>query len=435
MSPLVIGLLGIGLMVLILLLGMPIGFSMAIVGFVGITFLLGFSVALPQLHLTFYSIVSNYTFTVLPFFILMGYFAGASGISSDLYKTAEKWLRRLPGGLALATVAGCAGFASVCGSSVATAATMGAVALPEMKRHRYDDGLASGTVAAGGSLGFLIPPSVAFVVYGIITEQSVGKLLVAGFFPGLTLALTFMAIVVFRVKMNPKLAPASPETIGWKERLLSLRDIWGVIVVFLLVMGGIYLGFFTPTEAGAVGAFVLFIFAIGRRRLNLRTLFDSLVATAGVCCMVFVIIFGAFLFSDFLALSRVPTELMSAVGGLEVSRYVILTLIIVLFLILGCFIESIPMIILTVPVVLPIILSLGFSPIWFGVISVLMVEAALITPPVGMNVYVIGGVAKSIPVMTIFRGALPFLISIVVVVIILVAIPQIALFLPNIMIK
>lgn len=435
MSPLVIGLLGIGLMVLILLLGMPIGFSMAIVGFVGITFLLGFSVALPQLHLTFYSIVSNYTFTVLPFFILMGYFAGASGISSDLYKTAEKWLRRLPGGLALATVAGCAGFASVCGSSVATAATMGAVALPEMKRHKYDDGLASGTVAAGGSLGFLIPPSVAFVVYGIITEQSVGKLLVAGFFPGLTLALTFMAIVVFRVKMNPKLAPASPETIGWKERLLSLRDIWGVIVVFLLVMGGIYLGFFTPTEAGAVGAFVLFIFAIGRRRLNLRTLFDSLVATAGVCCMVFVIIFGAFLFSDFLALSRVPTELMSAVGGLEVSRYVILTLIIVLFLILGCFIESIPMIILTVPVVLPIILSLGFSPIWFGVISVLMVEAALITPPVGMNVYVIGGVAKSIPVMTIFRGALPFLISIVVVVIILVAIPQIALFLPNIMIK
>lgn len=435
MSPLVIGLLGIVVMLFFILLGMPIGFTMAIVGLLGTTYLLGFSVAVVQLPLTFYAIVSNYSFTVLPFFILMGYFAGDSGISADLYKTAEKWLRRLPGGLALATIAGCAGFASISGSSVATAATMGTVALPEMKKRNYSDGFAAGTVAAGGTLGFLIPPSVAFVVYGIVTEQSVGKLLIAGFFPGLILALTFMLIVVLRVKMNPKLAPASPETLSWRERFLSLRDIWGVILVFFLVMGGILFGFFTPTEAGAAGAFFLLIFALGRRKLNFHVLFNSLLATGKISCMIFIIILGAYLFGDFLALSRVPVKLMEAIGGLAVSRYVIFAIIVVLYIVLGCFIESIPMIILTVPVTLPVILSLGFSPIWFGVISVLMVEAALITPPVGMNVYVIGGVAKTIPVMTIFRGALPFLISIVVVVIILTAIPQIALFLPNIMIK
>jgi len=361
----------------------------------------------------------------------MGYFAGASGISSDLYLTAEKWLRRLPGGLALATIAGCAGFASISGSSVATAATMGAVALPEMKKHKYDDSLSAGTVAAGGTLGFLIPPSVAFVVYGIVTELSVGKLLIAGIFPGFILALTFMFIVLVRVKINPKLAPARPEAVGWKERFLSLRNIWGVILVFFIVMGGIYFGFFTPTEAGAVGAFVLFVFAIGRRKINLRTLLETLLGTARVTCMVFVIIFGAILFGDFLTLSLIPMKLAGAIGGLAVSRYIILPLIILLFLVLGCFIESIPMIIIVVPVVLPVILSFGFDPIWFGVISVLMVEAALITPPVGLNVYVIGGVAKYIPVTAIFSGALPFLLSIIMVVIILAAFPPVALFLPG----
>lgn len=435
MSPIEIGLIGVGVMLVLLLLGMPIGFAFGIVAFLGMTQILGFSVALPQLHLKFYAIVSNYSFTVLPFFILMGYFASASGMSTDLYMMAEKWLRRLPGGLALASIAGCAGFASICGSSVATAATMGAVALPEMRRHGYDAGLATGTVAAGGTLGFLIPPSVAFVVYGIIAEQSVGKLLIAGFLPGITLALAFMAIIILRVKMNPTLAPTKPETITWKERFLSLRDVWGVVLVFLIVMGGIYLGIFTPTEAGAGGAFVLLIFGLARRKIRFRTVFDSLFATIGVTCMIFVILFGAMLFSDFLALSRIPTSLMDTIGGLQMNKYGILALIIVLYLILGCFIESVPMMILVAPVVLPLLEANGFDPVWFGVISVLMVEAALITPPVGMNVYVICGVAKDVPMTTIFRGTMPFLISIIVVVILLAAFPQIALFLPKIMIK
>lgn len=421
-------------MVLLLLLGMPIAFALAFTGFVGMVYLLGLSTALPQLHLTLYPIVSNYNFTVLPFFVLMGYFADVSGISKDLYMTAEKWLRRLPGGLALATIAGCAGFAAISGSSVATAATMGSVALPEMRRHNYDGGLAAGTIAAGGTLGFLIPPSVAFVVYGIIAEQSVGRLLISGILPGILLALSFMAIVIFRVKMNPKLAPVSLETVSWREKFLSLKDIWGVVVVFVVVMGGMYFGFFTATEAGAVGAFVLFLFAIGKKKLSRRVLLDTLAGTAGTICMIFVTLFGAMLFSDFLALSQIPMALAAAIGGLALNRYVVFALIIVLYLILGCFVESIPMMILVTPIVLPILVSLGFDPVWFGVISVLMVEAALITPPVGLNVYVIGGMAKDIPMMAVFRGAVPFVIAIIIVVIILAAFPDIALILPRIMI-
>ncbi len=431
MSPFTAGLEGLIFMLVLLFLGMPIGFTLAIVGFLGSIYILGLNSALPQLHLTFYSLVSNYNFTVLPFFILMGYFADASGISSDLYYTAEKWLRRLPGGLALATIAGCAGFAAMSGSSVATAATMGAVALPTMKKYNYDDGLAAGTVAAGGTLGFLIPPSVAFVVYAIMAEESVGKLLIAGYIPGITLALAFMAIVIIRVKMNPNLAPQNPDPVSWKERIFSLRSIWGVVVVVVLVMGGIYFGFFTPTEAGGVGAFFLFLFAIGRRRLNWRVLTRTLLSTATISCMIFVILYGAYLFGDFLALSRVPIELMKALTAMTSSKYVILLLIVIIYLVLGCFIESVPMIVLTVPVVLPVIVEVGFNPIWFGVIVVLMVEAALITPPVGMNVYVITGIMKNVSMMTVFRGAVPFVISILVVVILVAAFPIMALFLPS----
>jgi len=263
-SPFIAGIIGIVVMVIIIMAGLPVAFSMGFVGFLGLVYMLDFPIAVNQIPLTFYTVVSDYSYTVLPFFILMGYFATDSGITSDLYLTAEKWLRKLPGGLALATIAGCAGFASICGSSVATAATMSTLALPEMKRRGYSDELAAGSVAAGGTLGFLIPPSVAFVVYGIIAEQSVGKLLMAGFVPGIVLTICFMAIVIVRVLLNPRLAPRIKESINWKERLISLKNIWGVILVFLVVMGGLYAGFFTPTEAGAVGAFVLLVFTAGR---------------------------------------------------------------------------------------------------------------------------------------------------------------------------
>jgi tripartite ATP-independent transporter DctM subunit len=349
--------------------------------------------------------------------------------------TAEKWLRRFPGGLALATVIGCAGFSAVSGSSGATTATMTAVALPQMKKYNYDTSLATGTIAAGGTMGFLIPPSAAFVIYGVIAEQSIGKLLISGIFPGILLAFAFMGIIIFRVKINPKLAPANPESIGWKEKLVSLKEVWGVLLVFFMVLGGIYFGFFTPTEGGAVGAFILLLQALLRRRLTIQNLFGSLIRTAGVTCMIFVIIFGAFLFKDFLALSQLPTIMGNFVVGLPVSKYVMISSIMMLFLVGGCFIPAIPMIMLLVPMVLPVVIQLGFNPIWFGVISILMVEAGDITPPVGVNVFLMGAMAKDVPLAKIFIGALPFLISILVLCVILVAFPQIALFLPEVMLK
>ncbi len=428
-----VGVIGIAVMIVLLLLGMPVGFTMGVVGLAGVTYILGFDTAIIQLPITFYAIVNNYTLTVLPFFILMGYFAGESGISAELYTLAEKWLRRLPGGLALATIGACAGFASISGSSVATAATMGAVSLPEMRKRHYSDDLAAGSIAAGGTLGFLIPPSVAFVVYGIVAEQSVGRLLVAGFLPGLILVLAFMGIIVARVKINPALAPAVSERVTWGEKLKAVRNVWAVLVVFLLVMGGIYLGFFTPTEAGAMGSFFLLVIGLLRRRVTFPALFRSLAMTAQMSCMIFVIILGAYIFGDFLVLARVPNALVDFVGGLEISRYATLSLLIFLFLLLGCFIESIPLIIIAVPITLPLIESLGFDAVWFGVISILMVEAALITPPVGMNVYVLAGATSNLPVTTIFRGSLPFLLAIVATVIILAIFPDLALMLPNLM--
>ncbi len=434
MSPASIAVIALGMMLFFVFLGMPIGFSMAISGLLGLVYFLGWSIALTSAVITFYGLVSDYAMTVLPLFILMGGFAATSGMSSDLYMTAEKWFRRLPGGLALATIAGCAGFASICGSNAATSATMGTIALPEMKKFKYADSLATGTIAASGTLGFLIPPSSAFIIYAVITEESAGRLLIAGFLPGLMLAIAFMSIVIFWVKLNPGSVPANPTPISWKERLLSLRNVWGVVLTFLLVMGGIYLGFFTPTEAGAVGAFGLFLFALGRRRLTLRGLLDTVLGVARTTGMIFTIIFGAFIFNDLIALSGMPAQLAAAIGGLAVSPYIILLLILGLFLVLGCFIESIPMMILLVPFILPIILDLGFSAIWFGVIMVLLVNAAQITPPIGVNVFIVSGVAKGVPASTIFRGAMPFLIAIVVVMLLLIPFPQIATFLPDAMI-
>jgi tripartite ATP-independent transporter DctM subunit len=435
MNPVVPGVVGIAALLIALFAGLPVAFSLGIVGFLGMVYLLCFWVSLPQLHATFFSVASDYNLTVLPFFILMGYFADMSGATADLYVTAEKWLRRLPGGLALATVAGCAGFSAVSGSSGATTATMAAVALPQMRKYKYDDGLATGTLAAGGTMGFLIPPSAAFVIYGIIAEQSVGKLLISGILPGILLSIAFMAIIILRVKINPELAPANPESVSWRERLISLKDVWGVMTVFFLVIGGIYFGIFTPTEGGAAGAFILLVMALVRRRVTLQNLFTSLMRAAGITCMIFLIIFGAFLLKDFLALSQVPTVLGSFVVGLQVSKYVMIAAIILLFLVGGCFIPAIPMIMLLVPIVLPVVEKLGFSPIWFGVISILMVEAGDITPPVGVNVYLMGAMAKDVPLARIFSGALPFLISILALSALLIAFPQIALILPEVMLK
>ena len=435
MDPVIVGVIGTVLVFILLFLGMPIAFALMLVGFAGISYLASIEAALPIAARTVYEVSAYYPYTVIPLFIVMGGFAGTSGMTKDLYSTFDKWFRKLPGGLGIATIGACAGFAAVSGSSVATAATMGTVALPEMKRFNYHPRLATGTVAAGGTLGFLIPPSIGFIVYGMLTEQSIGKLLVAGMIPGLILAAAYMAIVVVWVKLNPSIAPVSPEAVSWREKFSALLGVWEPLAIFLLVMGGIYGGLFTPTEAGAMGATVLFLVAIIKRKLNRQNLVGALLEAVRISVMVLFLVAGANVFSYFLALSTIPMKVAGWAAVLEVSPYLIHTIIVIIYLFLGCFLDAISMMVLTMPVIYPVILALGFNPIWFGVIAVLMMEAGLITPPMGLNIFTVAGVAKDVPIETIFRGVAPFLLSIFAIVILITIFPQLALFLPNMMLR
>ncbi len=432
-DPILVGILGSSLVIILLLLGMPIAFLMMFVGFLGIWTLTSLEAALPVVAKTVYETAANYPYTIIPLFILMGGFAGSAGITRELYETFDKWFRRLPGGLGVATIAACAGFAAVSGSSVAGAAAMGNIALPEMKRYNYQPKLATGVVAAGGTLAFLIPPSLGFVVYGMLTEQSIGKLLVSGIFPGLILCLAYILVVVGQVKWNPKLAPVTPGKVTFGEKLKALRGIWETLLVFFIVMGGIYLGYINPTEAGAIGATALLVIVLLKRRLSWSGLFASLLEMARISIMVLFLVAGATVFSYFLALSTIPTVVSGWIAGLAVSKYVILAIIIVIYFMLGCFLDAVSMMVLTLPVIYPVIVALNFHPIWFGVVAVLMMEAGLITPPVGLNVYTLAGIAKDVPMIEIFKGATPFLISIIIVAIILTIFPEIVLFLPNLM--
>jgi len=435
LDPVTAGIVGIFLVFFLLFLGMPIAFACLLVGFAGISYLASVGAALPVVASTVYEVSAYYPYTVIPLFIVMGGFAGSSGMTSELYGAFDKWLRKLPGGLGIATIGACAGFAAVSGSSVATAATMGTVALPEMKRFNYHPRLATGSIAAGGTLGFLIPPSIGFVVYGMLTEQSIGKLLVAGMIPGLALALAYIAIVIIMVRLNPSLAPASPEPVSWREKAVSLLGVWEPLAIFLLVMGGIYGGFFTPTEAGAIGATVLFLFALIKRKLTWQNLTGALLEAVRISVMVLFLVAGANVFSYFLALSTIPMQVAAWAAGLQVSPYLIHAVIIVIYLFLGCFLDAISMMVLTMPVIYPVVLALGFDPIWFGVIAVLMMEAGLITPPMGLNIFTVAGVAPDVPIETIFRGVAPFLLSIFFIVFLITLFPRIALFLPQMMLR
>jgi tripartite ATP-independent transporter DctM subunit len=432
-SPITAGLIGSGLLVFLLFLGMPIAFVMMFVGFLGISYLASVNAALPVVAKTVYETAAHYPYTIIPLFILMGGFAGSAGITRELYNTFDKWFRKLPGGLGIATIAACAFFAALSGSSVAAAAAMGTVAIPEMRRFNYAPELAVGVVAAGGTLSFLIPPSLGFVVYGMLTEQSIGKLLISGIFPGILLSLAFIVIIVVEVRMDPSLAPATPGEVSLKEKLLAFSGVWETLLVFFIVMGGIYLGFINPTEAGAIGATALFVIALLKKKITLKNLSASLLEATRISVLVLFLVAGANVFSYFLALSTIPMAVSSWMAGLQVSRYVILTIIVVIYLILGCFLDAISMMVLTMPVIFPVVKALGFDPIWFGVICVIMMEAGLITPPVGLNVYTLAGVVKDVPMQTIFRGAVPFLISMIAVVIIITIFPEICLFLPSMM--
>jgi tripartite ATP-independent transporter DctM subunit len=432
MSPSTVAIIGVILLVLLFLTRMPVAFVMALIGFLGFAYMTSLNAALSILGKDFWVMFSSYSLTVVPMFVFMGTLAFYSGIGGRLYQAAYKFLGQLPGGLGIATCYACAAFGACCGSTTAGAAAMGKVVLPEMKKYHYDDSLATACVASAGSLAILIPPSTILIIYGIMTEESIGKLFAAGILPGILLATLFALTVYILCRRNPKLGPPGVKS-PWKERVASLSGVVEMLILFALVMGGLFAGWFTPTEAGAGGAAGALIIALARRMITWRGFIDSLVETTRITTMVFVIVTGATIFGHFMAVTRVPFELAEWLGGLAVSRYVIMGFIIIGYLIAGCFMDSLAMITLTVPVLYPVILKLGFSPIWFGVIIVLVGEMGVITPPVGINVYVIKGVALDVPLETIFRGIFPFLAALIVCTIILIAFPQIALFLPSFM--
>jgi len=431
LDPIVVGIIGTVVAFVLLFLGMPIALALMLTGFVGIWYLSSLSAALPVAARTIYSVVSQYAYMVIPLFLLMGTFATSSGMVENLYKTFDKWLRRFPGGLSAATIAACAGFAAVSGSAVATAAAMANIAYPEMKRFNYSPRLITGTIAAGGTLGFLIPPSLGFVVYGMLVEQSIGKLLIAGIIPGILLAAAFIAIVVIQVKLNPELAPVSADKVSWNEKFKALSGVWEILIVFFLVMGGIYLGWFSPTEAGAIGATILFLVALLKRKLNYENLFKGMQESIRVSAMVLFLVAGASVFSYFLALSTIPARLAGWVVALDISPYIVLAIILLIYFFLGCFIDAVSMMVLTLPVIFPVVVGLGFDPIFFGVICVLMMQVGLITPPMGLNLYTIAGTIKEVSLEEIFTGALPFVIPIFIITILIVFFPEIVLFLPS----
>ena len=433
MDPVTLGILGTGLLFLLLLIGMPIAFALMLVGFLGVSCLTSVTAALPMIARTVYETSSQYAYTIIPLFIVMGVYAEISGLSRDLYNSFDKWLRRWPGGLGMATIAAIAGFSAVSGSSVAASATMGKVAYPEMRRFHYSPRLAAGIVAAGATVDFLIPPSLGFVIFGMLTEQSIGKLLISGVIPGLILSGAFMGILYGWVKWDPSLAPSSPEPVPWREKLAALKGTWETVTIFLLVMGGIYLGFFTANEAAGIGATLLFVLALGKRKLTWATLLSSLRESLRISVMVLFLVAGANVFSYFLALSTIPMKVSLWIGGLAVSKYVILTFIVMIYLLLGCFLDAISMMILTLPVIYPVILALGFDPVWFGVICVLMMGAGLITPPMGLTVFTVASIVNDAKVEEVFRGALPFLIAILFVTFLVTLFPSLALFLPGLM--
>jgi tripartite ATP-independent transporter DctM subunit len=430
MNPVNAGIIGIGLLIVLFLLRMPVAFAMALVGLVGFAYLASPGAALGLLGRDIFDSFSSYPLSVIPMFILMGTFAFASGISQRLYGTAYTWVGQLRGGLTIATVFACAGFGAICGSSTATAATMGKIALPEMKKYNYDDTLATGTVAAAGTLGILIPPSTVLLIYGILTESSIGKLFIAGVLPGILLSVSFAATVALLCWRNPAIGPPGAPT-SWKEKLRAMTGIIEALILFLLAIGGLFLGWFSPTQAGAIGAGGALIIGLARRQLGWWTFIEAAKDGLRTSCMVIFIITGAVIFGHFMAVSRIPFVLADWLGGLPIHPMAVMAVIVFIYFIGGFFMDAMGLIVVTIPIFFPIVMKLGFDPIWFGVIIVLVGEMGVITPPVGVNVFVIKGISPDVPLERIFKGIFPFLAALIIVTIILMIFPQIATFLPS----
>jgi len=430
MSPEFVGFIGIGFLLLLFFIGMPVAFAMTLVGLSGFAVLSDIESAQVLLAQDIFETFSSYPLSVILMFILMGSFAYASGISNRLYTTNYKWMGSFRGGLTIATVMACSGFAAICGSTAATAATMGRIALPEMKKYGYDDELATGTVAAAGTLGILIPPSTILIIYGILTEQSIGKLFVAGIVPGILLSLSFIVTVIVLCMRNPELGPPGPVT-SWSEKFHSLSGIYEAALLFMLTIGGLFLGWFSPTQAGAIGAAGAVLIGLFRKQLNIRQIYDAGRDGLQTGCMVLFIITGATVFGHFMVITNIPFTLADWVGALTIPPIIAIGVIIVIYFIGGFFMDSMALIVVTLPIFFPVVERLNFDPIWFGVIIVLVAEMGVITPPVGVNVFVIKGIAPDIPLEVIFKGILPFLLSLIIVTGLLVLFPQIATFLPG----
>lgn len=431
MSGEMIALLSLAMLLVLMVLGTPIGFAMALIGFAGIALTLGWEQAALQLQLVAWESSTNFVMVALPLFILMGQLVYRLEIASDLYDCVEKWLGKLPGGLAVASVAACAGFGSLTGVSAASVATIGAMSLPEMKKAKYDMGLATGSIAAAGTLAILIPPSVIMIVYGIWTETSIGALFIAGIIPGIIMASSYMALIVVRCWINPALAPRGRDY-TMSERLTSLTKLLPVAAIFILVIGGIYGGIFTPTEAAGVGCIGMVVLGLFMRRLTTTRMRDALLDTGGVTAMIFAVIIGGHLLARFLVYTDLTETVVSTISGAGLNPYVVILLLVLMYLVLGAVLDVWGMLILTVPLVFPIVVDLGFHPVWFGIFVVIMTELALITPPVGGLVYIMKNISGDVPLGTIFRGVTPFVFVTLAVVGLLVAFPEIVLWLPRV---
>ncbi|HHV59100.1 MAG TPA: TRAP transporter large permease [Clostridiaceae bacterium] len=434
MSVELIGLAGVVLLLLLIALRVPISFAMMLVGIIGFSMIRTPSAALSMASSELFSTFSSYSLSVIPMFIWMGYIAYYSGVGTSLYQFAYKMVGHKRGGLAIATQAACALFGAICGSNTATAATIGAIALPEMRKYGYNDSLSTASVAAGGALGVLIPPSVIFIVYGIATEQSVGKLFFSGIIPGILLMLFYMLTIYIIVRRNPEFGPAGAKS-GWKERIDALRGgLLEVILTFCISLGGLFAGWFTPTEAGAVGAVSIFVITLIRRRLSWEGFKKSLMETTRTTAMIMLMVAGAMIFGRFIAVSRLPAAMATWASGLNLPPVMVLMIILMIYALLGCIIDALALILLTIPIFYPVAVNvLGYNPIWFGVVIVLVVALGVITPPVGMNVFVIKGVVPDVPLEKIFKGVWPFVAALIACIIVLILFPQLVLFLPDLL--
>ncbi len=431
MNPALIGLLGIAVMMLLVFAGVHVGFALILVGFAGFALIGGIDPALGGMAVITFAKTNNYSFAVIPLFLLMSSFVTNAGIGREAYDTARAWVGQAKGGLAMATVGACGLFAACTGSSLAGAVTMGKIAYPEMKRHGYDSSLSVGCCAAGGTLGILIPPSMGFIIIGILTELSIGKLFIAGIIPGILEVVFYCVTIYILCKINPQLAPAGPKT-TIRNKMGSLRLTWPVLLLFLLIIGGIYLGVFTPTEAGGIGAFGALVIGLVRRQLSRKGINDSLIETAQNAAMIIILLIGAFVFNAFLAITRIPFVASEYIIALGLPKYIVLFIILVGYIILGMFFDIYAILILTIPILFPTIVALGFQPIWYGVVMVRIIEIGLITPPFGINLFGLAGIVD-VPATTMYRGIIPFIISDFCHVALLIAVPALSTFLPSLM--